>query len=88
MAQGRAIGEKTMTKFLDAADSEIINQLEQYIALRDAGNEDLKVGNYQGADIRLNEVLPYVVPLFGSFGSTSSNYARYRNPFTGRYEII
>ena len=65
IAQRRNLGENTFTKLVDASNSRIISELEKFIAEADKHGDRYTVG-YNTADIKVEDVLPYVVPIFSA----------------------
>ena len=86
IAQRRNLGENTFTKLVDASNSRIVSELEQFIAEADKHGDRYTVG-YNTADIKVEDVLPYVVPIF-SAKTANSGYVRKRNPHTGQWTIL
>jgi hypothetical protein len=71
---------------VDASNSRIISELEQFIAEADKHGDRYTVG-YNTADIKVEDVLPYVVPIF-SAKTANSGYVRKRNPHTGEWTTL
>lgn len=86
IAQRRNLGENTFTKLIDVSNSKVIKELEDFIAAADDRRDRYTVG-YNNSDIKVEDVLPYVVPIY-SAKTANSGYVRMRNPFTREWTIL